>query len=1055
MPPEPVGDYVLGIDLGSNSLGWAIVGLVDGEPAKLIRAGVRVFDAGMEGDIESGQEQSKNLKRREARLHRRQLWRRARRLTKTFNLLRRFGLLPKGDASTPEERQDLINGLDKAIRASDWFRAKATSGAYAEPEQTLPYILRAAALDEPLEPHLLGRALYHLAQRRGFLSNRLKPAKKEDDEGAVKKGISELREAIEEAHARTLGEYFARVSPTEKRIRTRWTARSMYQEEFEMIWAAQAPHHPALLTDERKKAVRRALFFQRPLWFDPDVIGRCELEPEERRAPAYLLPAQRFRLLQTVNNLRVLPTGQAEREITPDERRKLIEALELKGDQTFAQVRKLLGLKGCEFNLERGGEKKLKGNRTSADFCRVFGERWLKMSPEDRDRAVEYVHAFQRPERLPAAAKKVWGLDDEAAEKLSDVSLEPEYLNLSRMAVERLMPLLEQGVSYATARRQLYPERFEAGKPLASLPPVEEALSDIRNPAVKRSLTELRKVVNAVVRAYGRPAQIRIELARELKKSKKQRQALSDAMRKNERARAEAARRIIAEAGVAEPKPDDMRKFLLAEECRWECPYTGRAISMQGLFGPEPQFDIEHIIPFDRSLDNSFTNLTLCYHDENRNIKRGRTPFQAYGGSERYDQILERVARFAGERRTAAAKLKRFRLNDEELEVFLDDFRDRQLNDTAYASRLAAGYLGLLYGGLSDAQGNRRVQAASGQTTAYFRSLWKLNSILNDGPSTDGGRVPKSRDDHRHHAVDAVVIGLTDAGMVKRLSDAAQRAPLAGRKRFAALEGPWPDFVDSLRQEIGQIVVSHRVSKKVSGALHEETIYSRLLPDGSVHVRKPLAVLTRPEVADIVDEKVKQKVLAKLGDGDPKKVFADEPNLPCFEGADGQIIPIKRVRLKKALPTIPLGDGRTARHVASESNHHVEIYAEVDKGGNEGKWDGEVVSILEAYQRQKAGKPTVQREHGPLARFKFSLAQGEVVECDGKQGGRSLFVYRKVTQFTKGGIQIGFAPLEDARKAREMQISRAWLWTTPNTLGERHARKVVVSPLGEVSEAHD
>jgi CRISPR-associated endonuclease Csn1 len=426
MTEQGVGEFVLGIDLGSNSLGWAIVGLVDGEPAKLIRAGVRVFDAGMEGDIESGQEQSKNLKRREARLHRRQLWRRARRLTKTFNLLRQFGLLPQGDASTPEKRQDLINDLDRTIRASDWFKAKANSGAYPEPEQTLPYILRAAALDEPLEPHFVGRVFYHLAQRRGFLSNRLRPAKKEDDEGAVKKGISELRKAIEQTHARTLGEHFAGLSPLEQRIRSRWTARSMYEEEFERIWAAQAPRHPALLTDERKKALNQALFFQRPLWYDPDVIGRCELEPEERRAPAYLLVAQRFRLLQTVNNLRVLPTGQPERDLSPDERKKLIEALELKGDQSFVQIRKVLGLKGCEFNLERGGEKRIKGNRTSADFYDVFGERWLQMSPEERGRPVEYVHAFQRADKLAQAAKKAWGLSDEAAEKLAEISLEPD-----------------------------------------------------------------------------------------------------------------------------------------------------------------------------------------------------------------------------------------------------------------------------------------------------------------------------------------------------------------------------------------------------------------------------------------------------------------------------------------------------------------------------------------------------------------------------------------------------------------------------------------------------
>lgn len=1036
-----------------------MVGLVHGEPAKLIRAGVRVFDAGTEGDIESGREQSKNLKRREARRHRRQLWRRVRRMTKTFNLLRRFGLLPSGDASRPERRQDLINTLDKTIRSSDWFKAKASSAAYLEPEQTLPYILRAAALDEPLEPHFLGRAIYHLAQRRGFLSNRLKPTNQEDDEGAVKKGISGLLRAIEEAHARTLGEYFACVSPNEMRIRGRWTARSMYEQEFEKIWAAQAPHHPGLLIEERKKELRDSLFFQRPLWFDPDVIGRCGLEPEERRAPAYVLIAQRFRLMQMVNNLQVLPAGQGERDLSPEERKKLIEALELKSDQSFVQIRKLLSLKGSQFNLERGGEKRIKGNRTSSDFYGVFGERWLQMSSEERDRAVEYLHAFQRPEKLAAAAKKAWSLSDEAAEKFSEITLEPDYMDLSRKAMDRLLPLLEKGVPYATARKQMYPERFEPGNPLPWLPPVEQVLTEIRNPAVKRSLTQLRKVANAVVRSHGKPSQIRIELARDLKRTKKQRQAQSEAMRKNERARAEAVKEIsTADVGIKDPKPDDIRKYLLAEECRWQCPYTGRTISMQALFGPEPQFDIEHIIPFDRSLDNSFANLTLCYNEENRNVKRGRTPLQAYRGTERYDQILDRVACFTGERRMVAAKLKRFKLNDEELEVILDDFRNRQLNDTAYASRVAAGYLSLLYGGLTDAAGNRRVQATSGQTTAYFRSLWKLNSILNDGPLADGGRVSKSRADHRHRSVDAVVIGLTDAGMVKRLSDAAQRAPLAGHGRFAALEAPWPNFADNVRQEIGRIVVSHRVSKKVSGSLHEETIYSPPQHSGASHVRKALVAVTQSEVEDIADPQVRkivQKKLVELGIEDPKKAFADENKLPCFEAQDGRRILIKRVRVKKRLPTFAMGESRGARYVTSESNHHVELYAQIDGQGNEGAWDGEVISMFQAYRRQTARTPIVQRDHGPLAQFKFSLAPGEVIECDGKPDGRSLYVMRTVSQLSSGQLQIGFAPIRDARKAKEMQSARAWLWASPATLSQRHPRKVSVNALGEVSEAHD
>jgi len=325
----------------------------------LIRAGVRVFDAGMVGDIGSGREESRNKARRDARLHRRQLLRHRRRMKKLFNLLQRFGLLPPGNASTPDKLQDFINDLDRTIRASEWFKEKASSGRYPAPEQTLPYILRASALDEALEPFFLGRALYHLAQRRGFWSNRKQTAKKDDDEGKVKEGIAELRKSMQEKQARTLGEHLSRLSPNEERIRSRWTARDMYAKEFDAMWDAQAAHHPDLLTPERKKELHHAIFFQRPLWFDPNTVGQCELERDSRRAPAYLLISQRFRLAQTVNNIKVLPPGEPERDLTPADRKKLMEELEAKGDLTFKQVRKLLDLpekpEKYEFNFERGG----------------------------------------------------------------------------------------------------------------------------------------------------------------------------------------------------------------------------------------------------------------------------------------------------------------------------------------------------------------------------------------------------------------------------------------------------------------------------------------------------------------------------------------------------------------------------------------------------------------------------------------------------------------------------------------------------------------------------
>jgi CRISPR-associated endonuclease Csn1 len=290
-PNGPATPYVLGIDLGTNSLGWAMIGLEGGKAARLIRCGVRIFEAGMDGNIESGQEESRNLKRRQMRSQRRQIERRARRQSKVFHLLQRYCLLPDNRATTSETLQDAINALDRKILDSTWFAAKRQSGAFKQPEQVLPYMLRACALGEPLPPHYLGRALYHLAQRRGFKSNRKAPSKKDEKPGEVETGINELRDGIAQTGSRTLGEYFAHLDPFERRIRQRWTHRTMYQDEFNRIWEAQAAHHPEILTPERRKELHSALFYQRPLWFPDSLVGKCELDrmnSERRSIPSWL-----------------------------------------------------------------------------------------------------------------------------------------------------------------------------------------------------------------------------------------------------------------------------------------------------------------------------------------------------------------------------------------------------------------------------------------------------------------------------------------------------------------------------------------------------------------------------------------------------------------------------------------------------------------------------------------------------------------------------------------------------------------------------------------------
>jgi CRISPR-associated endonuclease Csn1 len=337
--------YILGLDLGVQSVGWAMVDMDSkGRPCGVQKAGVRCFDSGVgnETEIATGKDESQNIKRRQMRLQRRQLWRRGRRLKKIFHVLQHAGLLPTEEARTPEQRHDILINLDAELAKT--FVPQDDRVA----NHLLPYRLRALALDQTLPPFALGRAIFHLAQRRGFLSNRKTDARDSDETSTVKAGIAELWRQMEAANARTLGEYFSALDPEEQRIRQRWTARQMYLDEFENIWNAQMPHQPNL-TPEQKQIIHNAIFHQRPLKSQANTIGTCELETACRRAPRASLEAQRFRYLQKVNDLEIsTPDGKLWRLNDPqhaDLRKKLIDLLDTHAEIEFKSLRSKLGLK--------------------------------------------------------------------------------------------------------------------------------------------------------------------------------------------------------------------------------------------------------------------------------------------------------------------------------------------------------------------------------------------------------------------------------------------------------------------------------------------------------------------------------------------------------------------------------------------------------------------------------------------------------------------------------------------------------------------------------------
>ncbi|MGH9432350.1 MAG: type II CRISPR RNA-guided endonuclease Cas9 [Terriglobia bacterium] len=1135
---ENVGEFVLGLDLGTNSLGWAIVRLVDGVPAELIRAGARVFQAGV--NIEKdGTEKTLNAERREARHRRRQTWRRARRLARAFNILQRGGLLPAGDVSTPPERQRLINELDQSIRNSEWFKAKAISKAFPEPCQTLPYILRAAALDERLWPEHFGRALYHLAQRRGFWSNRKRPPGKKEEAGPVESDSRSLDAEMTAAGRRTLGEHFALLSPFERRIRGAHTSRRMYQDEFSAIWRTQSEHYPGVLTEDLRRRLFAALFDQRPAKLRKGLVGRCEFEPELRRAPAYSLAYQRFRLLQVVNNFKYRVPGGAEQDLTNAQRAKLISKLERMRSMKFKEVRELLGLtKRQSINLQRDKEEaEMPGNDTGAQLFSVLGERWSQLLEDAQVKiagdafSILSVRDLSLRERRAEKYLRNRSVEDveDALERFLNITFEDGYGNLSLKAIARFMPLLERGFPYGALSshyRELTPgnvenligladtgvpyleacERVvtaapERHEPLPLLPPVsaEETsrrVGVVRNPIVIRSLTELRKVVNAVIERFGLPARVHVELLRELKKPKDARERIWKENFSRDRVNKAMREEIWREAPIPQASPRDIEKLKLwheADRIGNKCPYCLTGMSKTRLFGDDSEYQVDHIIPRERSLDDSYVNKVLCHADCNAR-KGNRTPWEAFapengGDPDHYDKMLRCVDDFAGDKNAVQEKLRRFKMNHEALDDFLKAREARQFNDSAYASRLAADYVALLYGGRADTDGNLRVQVRSGGLTHHFREAWGLNSILEDGPTTDGGRVSKRRDDHRNHAVDAAVIAVTDQGMATRLNEAARRKQLDRPGRFGHLDEPWDGFRNELRAEVlGRIVVSHRVSKKVSGSLHKDTNYSVDDEQYGKGIRRHRVFLTELSEKDVMSDNViadpgvrrlAQARLSGQGGGQPKKVFAEAPL--SFDTADGPNVPIRKVRINETVKTRKVGKGYRARFVKPESNHHLEVYAILDPENPEREmgWSSDgVVTVLEALQRLRdekkrgAQRPTPIKTDGfgEHTKFKFSVAPGEILECDAERNGTKLIgrrltgeeemsgrvrlVVKSISQEEKrpSSIKVEMVHIADARQNIKFPDR---VTKSPSELFKWNTRKIVVSPLGEVFETRD
>lgn len=1015
---QEVRKRVLGLDLGTSSVGWALLEF-DGEgmPADLIDLGVRHF----EEVIEPKTKALKNLRRRTMRMMRKNLRRRRQRRDNLLRSLQAAGMAPHGPAPFGESADD--------------------------PRE--PYTLRAKAATEPVTLHELGRALFHLGRRRGFKSNRgakmaslmgetevldliakaeaaaaagkaeegAKASEEEKEEGRI---LAEIKGLQAELQGRTLGQYFLEQIEAGRPVRGRHTDRAMYEEEFERIWAIQAKAHPGKLTAEVRARIHYAIFHQRPLRVQKFLKGPCSLEKRKVRAERGQMIAERFRYWQDLANILLTDAETGERRsLTLDEKCKLATKLDVQAEMSWPAVRKELGLpKHTAFNLEQAKSDKLKGNKTWAQIAGRAPELWASLGEEGKERLVETLLTIEDRGKTYKTLRRVFEAAPEVAYKLSILELEGGTASLSAKAMRRILARMQEGMTRSDAQvaagYEPWNEEIPRTARLANAPSQKE----MTNPRVRKALGQVRKVVNAVLAEYGELRTIRIELAREMSLTKKEKEGLAQAQKAlaKENARAD---EWFMKQGKPNPTRADRFWFRMAEQCGWICPYTGKSIPQE--LSSMALFQIEHIVPYTRSLDDSFNNLTLCEAETNR-AKGNKTPFEAFGHTPDWEHMVARVAKWRGF--GTGHKRRLFCQTERPNE---DKMAERQLNESKYIAREAMKFLRPVCD---------EVQATKGGATAMLREHWGLMQALY-------GVNEKSRDDLRHHAVDAVAVALTSRSIFMRAT--AHRKSHAGALtedyKIPPLSDetvpPAPEWLHGrLKEKLRGVVVSHEPSRGIKDAFHQETAMGLRDPLGRVfHFRKPLTSMSPGEVGAIVDPALREKALemhAAAG-GDAAKAFADGIS-------QGRTV-ARRARIAKALPKSPLlavPSDRPTKYFELGNNHHVEIFENEATGKRMGRY----VTTLDAARRvRQERRPLVDTTPpAPGWRFVMWLAPNDMVRIPDDE--REYF--RVESLWSTNNVVC----LRDSLAASSTNKADRLFRTT----GSLKCCKLWVSPLGKVRE---
>ncbi|WP_144892665.1 type II CRISPR RNA-guided endonuclease Cas9 [Flavobacterium tiangeerense] len=780
--------------------------------------------------------------------------------------------------------------------------------------------------------------------------------------------------------------------------------RQDYLDEFEKIWETQAKFHSEL-NEKLKSEVRDiTIFYQRKLKSQKHLVSFCEFEKGHKAIPKSSPLFQEFRIWQNLNNIVIKNETTKEPFVLSEELKNVIaQELFFKESMTDAQMMAFCDLKKGNHTANF---KKIEGNRTNTEIFKAFEKililegydeldfskldaidikqifksafkdleintAILDFDPtiqgDDFDKQGYYqlwhlLYSSEEDEPLKKTLMTKFGFKENHIPFLLNINLQADYGSLSAKAIKKVLPHLMDGHIYDKACLMVgYNHSSSLTKEQNNDRVLKETLellkkNSLRNPVVEKILNQMINVINAIIKdpAMGKPDEIRVELARELKANNEQRNEMTKAINKSTAEHDKIRQLLRTEFGIPRVTRNDIIRYKLWKETEGISIYTGKTIEASKLFTKE--YDIEHIIPKSRLFDDSFANKTICERQLNidKSNKTAYSFLQEKLSAEEFDQFEKRVKSLFG--KISRTKQNKLLMADNEIP---EGFIDRQLRETQYIAKKAKEIL---------LEVSRNVTATIGSVTDKLREDWELVDVMKElnwekydklglthiEEGKNGERLYKIKDwtkrnDHRHHAMDAITVAFTKPAYIQYLNNL--NAKTQGENKARSIVGieekylkrdknnklrfvaPMSNFREEAKKQLENILISYKAKNKVvtknknktkksggtnqriqltpRGQLHKETVYGKL-QHYVTKEEKVGANFTEEYIEKVAKKEYREALLKRLKENgnDPKKAFTGKNALtktPIYTSLKDNLVVPEKVK------TVWLEDNYTIR----------------------------------------------------------------------------------------------------------------------------------------------